>query len=711
MKLRELEGGILLIEDFEVETGTYRKWKTTGNAFDVFGTPYLFDTTYLRNVYRAEGFQGAHLICSEVNGPTATGAVTSPAFIIERPFFNFLIGGGGADVYVSLEVEGRVVFREKAPRTQTRMMLWVSRDVSAYLGKSARIRIVDKSSGIGTNGAWESIAADYFCLSNEPIGTYGRTKIRIEKPYLNFPIAYGPSLFSRISLSVDGGQGYEIDLRLSPEPDYWTYLNTEKWIGREIDIVLTANGVDTKEYYDAALDLIYQSDEPGEKAAFYTERLRPRVHYTVARSWLTDVCGVFYYNGWWHLQYQRNPFGVDWGNIHWGHAVSKDLVHWEELDNSLVPDEMGPIFAGYSAVDEENVLGLQKGPEKTIVSFYTSAGGFAPAQGKLHTQSLAYSIDGGFTWTKYSNNPALETLVFDNRDPQIYRDEDHNQWVMVLFLIGNTYGFYRSDNLVDWTELSRYDFPGEWECPDFYKIKVEETGEYKWVLSGVHGIYQVGAWDGRRFTPETAPRDQDFGPMSFVQHLFYNAPDGRRVQISNTGDPFGSKVPFRNMMTFPREIKLRKKGGDYILYGVPAAELSLLHREEHRYNGSGLPWTLGVPTPAYRLSAVFSIPEEGVINIAMNDIDFTYEAGRFQIRNAGMLVQSLSVVPVNGKLSVELLSDVGFMEVFLNDGEINGTMFQSFEDLGKTDITIKAEGGAAMDSCVVRELGSIWEDK
>ena len=687
----------VLIEDFE--TQTHANWIVTGDAFGEY--PYLVPTSILQT-WGDSGFEGMQMITSYVNGDRGRGMLLSPVFTIDRKYMNFLVGGGFEDVYVSLLVEGEEVFREAGKKS--RVMSWITKDLSAHAGKEARIKIVDNSVA-----GWGFINADYFCLSDLPISISKKQVVKIEKKYLNFPVGYYVDM-EKVNLFHDGEKIYEFDIRVSPNPDYWVYLNCERWLGREIEVEVVCNPLHSQATSSVlAADLIHQSDEPVENASFYTEPYRPYYHYSVARAWLTDVCGIFYYEGKWHLQYQRNPFGIDWGNMHWGHAISDDLLHWTELDNSIIPDTLGPVFAGMSIIDTDNVLGLQNGSLPTVVSFYTAAGGFSDmSKGKCHTQCMAYSVDGGVNWVKYAGNPVLGEVAAENRDPHVFYDEENVQWVMVLFLNGNTYGFLVSRDLVHWEMISTYTLAGEFECPDFYKIKVQGSDEHKWVLSGVHGYYQVGRWDGKHFVAETMVKDLDFGSMTFVPRTFVNVPDGRKIQMWNTGEQFGY-VPFRNQMTFPREVQLRKKGRDYILYSLPIKEVERLHGNEYAFDS--FPVSQRVASTAFHLKARFGIEgEDGFLEMHMNKMVFLYDVStrKFSIMNNGTLVRELELIPEDNMVSVELLSDMGFMEIFLNNGETVGTFFQPLNTVA-VPISAIATKGIAISEFKIYEMKSIWK--
>ena len=206
------------------------------------------------------------------------------------------------------------------------------------------------------------------------------------------------------------------------------------------------------------------------------ERFRPVYHHTPVYGWMNDPNGMFYKDGEWHLYFQYNPYGSLWENMTWGHSVSKDLIHWETQPNAIEPDAIGTIFSGSCVVDTRNSAGYGK---NAIIAYYTSA---AEAQ----TQSMAYSTDGGRTFTKYEKNPVITNDIPDFRDPNIFWYEPTQKWIMIL-AAGQEMQFYSSPNLKDWTMESSFgrkygNHGGVWECPDMMQLPVRGTGQQKWML-------------------------------------------------------------------------------------------------------------------------------------------------------------------------------------------------------------------------------------
>ena len=203
---------------------------------------------------------------------------------------------------------------------------------------------------------------------------------------------------------------------------------------------------------------------------FYAEPSRPQFHFTAKKGWLNDPNGLVYFNGLYHLFFQHNPFGTEWGNMTWGHAVSKDLVRWTQLDDAIEPDKLGTIFSGSAVVDENNTSGFGTNGKAPLVCIYTAAGGTNTAStGKRFTQCLAYSTDG-VTFKKYEGNPVLPHQIVNNRDPKVIWYAPDKRWVMALYLDGHKYGFFGSPDLKNWTDHERYRSSKRGRMPRFLRV-------------------------------------------------------------------------------------------------------------------------------------------------------------------------------------------------------------------------------------------------
>ncbi len=312
---------------------------------------------------------------------------------------------------------------------------------------------------------------------------------------------------------------------------------------------------------------------------------RPKLHFAPKKNWMNDPNGMVYFQGEYHLFFQYHPDGTTWGPMHWGHAVSKDMITWEELDIALYPDEHGTIFSGSAVVDWNNTSGFFP-DEPGLVAIFTHHLEGTEGKPSVQTQSLAFSHDKGRTWTKYEGNPILghDTKV-DFRDPKVFWHKETEKWMMSL-ATGQTITFYSSPNLIDWKFESEFgegfgSHDGVWECPDLFKLKVEDSDEEKWVLivsigdnpefdNGSFTQYFTGSFDGSTFTSDhESIKLLDFGRDNYAGVSFSDIPeeDGRRIYLGWMSNwRYANQVPtegWRSQMTLPRELSVRKVGEDY----------------------------------------------------------------------------------------------------------------------------------------------------
>jgi len=331
------------------------------------------------------------------------------------------------------------------------------------------------------------------------------------------------------------------------------------------------------------------STQPARHAT--DEPFRSVYHHTPEVNWMNDPNGMFYDDatGLWHLYYQHNPEAPVWGPMHWGHSVSSDLIHWEHKGIVLAPDSLGTIFSGSIVIDRNNTAGFG---ENAIVAIYTQSEYIG------QHQSIAYSTDGGMTFTKYEANPVLMGDIADFRDPKVMWDG--TQWVMTL-ACQQEIRFYGSSNLKDWTLLSRFGeglgaHGGVWECPDLVKLPIinhkSEIINHKWVLlvsinpggpfGGSATQYFVGNWNGKEFRVESLElREEskwlDYGKDNYSTFTWHNAPNNRIVSMGWMSNwQYAQQVPtvaFRSQNTIARELSLyRDDAGEYRVRVVPSPE-------------------------------------------------------------------------------------------------------------------------------------------
>lgn len=332
--------------------------------------------------------------------------------------------------------------------------------------------------------------------------------------------------------------------------------------------------------YDAVCwELLCLRDQVPEPAE---DPYRPLFHHAPSYGWMNDPNGMVYENGTYHLFYQYNPYGNRWENMSWGHAVSRDLVNWEECGVVLEPDSLGAVFSGCCVLDPDNTAGFGK---DAMIAIYTAAGA-------RQTQCLAYSVDGGKTFSRYAGNPVLTSERADFRDPKVFYHDRTGRWVMIL-AAGQALDIYSSPDLRTWHFESRFGeaygaHDGVWECPDLFPLGVMgEPGHSRWVILCSLGVedgsrvqYFVGDFDGKTFTPEQAPSTvnwMDFGRDHYATVSWNGLPEGRRIALGWMNNwKYANEVPsvaYRGCNTLPRDLALKRTDDGLVLVAAPAREL------------------------------------------------------------------------------------------------------------------------------------------
>lgn len=380
----------------------------------------------------------------------------------------------------------------------------------------------------------------------------------------------------------------------------------------------------------------------------YMEQYRPQFHFSPDSMWMNDPNGMVYYQGEYHLFYQHHPYSKVWGPMHWGHAVSTDLIHWENLPLALYPDSLGTIFSGSAVIDWNNTSGLGSSENPPMVAIFTHHNQKLADAGsdRFQYQSIAYSLDKGRSWTKYPGNPVLPNPgIRDFRDPKVSWYEKEQKWIMV-FAAWDRIMFYSSPDLIHWSKESEFTAErapdeGVWECPDFFPLSCGE--EELWVLlvsiggGGPHGgsatKYYVGDFNGSQFIchdQSPGARWIDFGKDNYAGVSWSGIPeeDGRRIFLGWMSNwQYANMVPterWRSAMTLPRELKLDLDDRGYLLRSIPVVETEILRKERVRLEPGQVAGRFSAhagPTvkesyPLYEIDLTFEYetlpPEEGV---------------------------------------------------------------------------------------------------
>lgn len=484
-------------------------------------------------------------------------------------------------------------------------------------------------------------------------------------------------------------------------------------------------------------------------AITYEEKYRPQYHFTPPKNWMNDPNGLVYYQGEYHLFYQYNPYGNIWGHMSWGHAVSRDLLHWERLPVAIEEyvDQSGDsamIFSGSAVVDMNNTSGFFGKDSAGIVAIYTSHVYRGPDQLKQH-QSLAYSKDRGRTFTRYENNPVLDINLKDFRDPKVFWYEPGEKWVMAAVIPDQfKTHFYESKNLKEWNLLSEFGPLGDtakiWECPDLVQLSViNEPDKKKWVLliSNSHpqghtfvGMqYFTGEFDGKFFTadnPEQYPLYLDYGKDFYAAITFNNIPesDGRNILIGWANNwAYGQAIPthpWRSAMTLPREISLKATSEGYRIIQNPVQEVDTL-RDEKIEDLSSIDLS---EKGAIEIEYEFTCGEakqfglkifKGTTEETLIVYDRAREEVIFQRNQSGKIIfhpdfPSVERAPaelIDGKLKLHVFIDHSIVEVFINDGESVITN-QVFPTESPSRIEVFSSNGEAETRVSAWTLKSIW---
>lgn len=428
----------------------------------------------------------------------------------------------------------------------------------------------------------------------------------------------------------------------------------------------------------------------------YHEPLRPQFHFTAKAGWLNDPNGLVFFKGEYHLFFQHNPFGTQWGNMTWGHAVSRDLVHWRQIDNAIEPDGLGTIFSGSAVVDTHNSGGF--GP--ALVCFYTAAGGTNDAsEGKPFSQCLAYSLDGR-TFTKYAGNPVLPHIEGENRDPKVIWHEPTQRWIMALYLAGDRYALLASSDLKTWNRLSTIELPGASECPDFFELPLDgDKRKTKWVFWGGNGRYRVGSFDGKTFMPETDAIPSNFGNTGYAAQTYFNDPKGRRVQIAWHNNANFPNSAWNQEMGLPTELSLVSSTAGPRLKLHPVRELESLRDKRI----SGVNGAYAVDSGLMDVALRLRVPASGLLSLFINGQEIRYDAATYELSALGKIAK---VESISGKIELRVLADRASIEIFAQGGLVSMPLFVL--PTGATGFRIATTGDWKVERLEVYSMKSAW---
>jgi fructan beta-fructosidase len=550
---------------------------------------------------------------------------------------------------------------------------------------------------VGLIAAGLAVPAVFAAASRESPDTAREDKtFTITDDLLLLPIRNGAEK-ARVSLLVDEAPVRHLNVELADSEaatSFWAYLDLRPFEGGSARVVV--EGPDP-----SRVELVRQGNEyPGEED-LHRETYRPRFHFTSARGWNNDPNGLVYHRGEWHLFYQHNPVGWSWDNMHWGHAVSDDLVHWRELGEALHPwsdQARGHVFSGSGFVDWQNTSGFQDGDAPPLVVAFTDTGA---------GESLAYSNDRGRTLTVYEGNPVVE---HEGRDPKVVWHEPTGRWVMAVYdeAEGRAIAFYSSADLKQWRLESR--LPGFYECPELLELPIDGGPRKRWVVFAADGEYVLGSFDGRAFRPDHEGKHRLWYGDFYASQVYSDAPDGRRVQIGWARGNEYPGMPFNQGMTVPVDLSLRQTRDGPRLFAEPVPELVSL-RADHRARPaaelrSGDNALAGLEADVFEIDTLLELGEDAAVTLAFGGFKVGLDAER-QVLRCGW-VEAPLVLDGENRMRLRILVDRGSVEVFAAHGRVAVSEGVLLPPGDKPLTLFVARGKARLASFDLWTLESIW---
>jgi fructan beta-fructosidase len=489
----------------------------------------------------------------------------------------------------------------------------------------------------------------------------------------------------------------------------------------------------------------------------YSEKYRPQFHFSPASHWMNDPNGLVYLDGEYHLFYQYYPDSSVWGPMHWGHTVSRDLIHWENLPVALYPDSLGYIFSGSAVIDTKSSSGLGTVQNPPMVAIFTYHNPFLEKKGSniFQNQGMAYSIDKGRTFTKYAANPVLKNPgIRDFRDPKVFRYNGTGKWIMIM-AVHDRVNIYSSPDLINWNFESEFGknagaHGGVWECPDLFQLNVEGKGNKKWTMlvsinpGGPNGgsatQYFTGEFDGHRFVPDnTNEKWVDWGRDNYAGVTWSDIPekDGRRLFIGWMSNwDYATVIPttvWRSASTLPRELSLTVANNEYYLKSKPVRETEILRKkailavsDSILISGEKVINTDSISLNRCELifdfnlnnytADSFGISLENKLKEKLN-IGYSVGTKKFYVdrRNAGNSSFSgkfsgndIAPYTAASVLKLHLFIDASSTELFIDDGKLVMTNLV-FPSEDYTILKLFSKGGTIkLDKAILYPLESIW---
>ena len=563
-------------------------------------------------------------------------------------------------------------------------------------------------------------------------------RVNTSQNYLLLPVE-DASPDVRISMIVNNKEVKNFDVRLAiHKVDYFVPVDLSDFSGKTVSFKFKMNSNDPIRV-NLSPDNTACCKEMKLSDTFATtnrEKFRPTYHFSTLYGWMNDPNGMVYKDGEYHLFYQYNPYGSKWGNMHWGHAISKDLINWEHRPDAITPDALGTIFSGSAVVDTDNTAGFGAG---AIVAIYTQ-------NSYRQVQSIAYSTYYGRSFTKYENNPVLTSDARDFRDPKVFWHKETQRWIMLL-AVGQEMQIFSSSNLKDWAFESSFGegqgaHGGVWECPDLFELPVDGTNEKKWVLlcnlnpggpfGGSATQYFVGTFNGKEFANESPSQTKwmDWGKDHYAAVTWSDAPDNRRIAIAWMSNwQYANDVPtsqYRSPNSVPRDLSLFTVDGETYLQSAPSPELLKLRdiskKRSFKVNGTRtIKDMIAGNEGAYEIELTIENQYADVIGFRLyndkgEEVDMQYDmkekkfsmdrrkSGDVGFNENFPMLTWTAIESGKDELKLRLFVDKSSVEAFVDGGRFVMTN-QVFPSEPYTHIDFYSKGGAyKVDSFVIYKL-------
>ncbi|MEP6755117.1 MAG: glycoside hydrolase family 32 protein [Chthonomonadales bacterium] len=708
----------IIVADFEGDD--YGAWKTTGTAF---GKGPAHGT--LPGQMMVEGFLGRGLVNSFNGGDDSKGRLTSPTFKLERKFLTFLIGGGGwaNETCMNLMVDGKVVRTATGPNTLqggSERLMASAWDVAEFLGKDVVIEIVDEHSG-----GWGHINVDQIVQTNDkeaiPLAAIPKPpasvifrNVHVNADFIQFPLVRrersGQQGVERFTIEEHGKVVRFLHVQIADKdqkPDFQFSYDVREFKGRDVTLKF-------KSYDEGVLNRLEFNNTEYRDPKAYDGPFRPQFHFSPRLGWMNDINGSYYQNGLYHIFYQSNPTytnpsaGFD---MHWGHSVSKDLIHWTEWPIALYPDSTGQCYSGTAVMIQTAIAGLTDG-----LTLPSPALMFAATE--PFSQHLATTRDGGKSWQRFAGNPVLPNIGGGDRDPKVFWHEPSKHYIMIMYVDDHGYIFHRSTDLIHWERTS--EIKNWYECPEFLKMKSPTTGEDLYVLYGNYnspagsgGIsspsaYQMGQFDGKVFSPIGPVRRAHQGPNFYAALTFVNEPKGRPIMMCWASGTNAPGEPFNQCAGIPLLLTLKGINGVDTLCFEPAREVNALRGKPilslRNVTVAEARKSLDALSKEAPLDVTVRLrpASDGLITVRSREFILTYDPARKTLTRDNQVTD----IHPGKSIDVRFLIDRSIVESFWNGGEAAYTAASLYTQNGPA---FGIKGDAVIEELIVYPMSNIWK--